>query len=205
MNAFRLRSLPSYYDGSLRTLCLSPTNPKSKRIPRTVVYERPKAGTSVGADAKRASDTNGDPLGLRSSEPDGYAEKIAKYVPAELVSVTCLFFAAFELSDARILLILAFGALINVAYLFAMSGQPAPRPEFYFLSALAFVFWAFAVVPQVRTYIGLEEPSKQAFVLAGTAFAIPLLDTLFSKVRGRKQSNGSSSGEKKTRPNGKRA
>jgi len=90
---------------------------------------------------------------------DGYLAKIGKYVPAEIVTLTTLGFAAFSPHGASIWLWLALGALVNVVYLFGAAVVPRgfyrPRWFFYVLSVGAYFLWAMAVIDVVKSQAGL--------------------------------------------------
>jgi hypothetical protein len=177
-------------------------------LPRGIVYDDPTlrqqyaslaAETSLSAIAPKAryelrrraganvSITNApataSPPGL---EKDGFATKIAKYVPAEVVTVVSLGFAAFPPHGTTVWAWVGAGAVVNVLYLLSSAvaqpnKYPRPRWYFYLLSAIAFVLWATAVLGPVRHEAGLtgrNEAAQQTFLLAAAAFALPLLDTL---------------------------
>jgi uncharacterized membrane protein YecN with MAPEG domain len=138
-------------------------------LARTVVYDTTHPGTSG------------------SRGPDGVASKIAKYVPAELVSIATLFFAAFTLTGWRVWLFVAVGAVFNVLYLLSVSraakDTPNPRVYFYVLSAVAFILWSMATIDSVAAAAhlsGSTSSGQRAFILALAAFSMPMLDTLFS-------------------------
>ncbi|GAB3665197.1 hypothetical protein GCM10027596_30950 [Nocardioides korecus] len=137
---------------------------------RTVVY--------AGTNADQARD------------PDGPASKIAKYVPAELIAISTLFFSSFTITGRTIWVVVAIGAVLNVVYLLSVSmsakDTPSPKLYFYVLSAVAFVLWSMATIDVVAKEAGLSgstSDGQRAFVLAFAAFAMPALDTLFSSVK----------------------
>ena len=82
------------------------------------------------------------------------------------------------------------GALANVLFLFATAlglsdETPRPRGYFYLLSAGAFVLWAIATIDIVQEAAGLTGDTaddKTAYILAATAFGLPLLDTVLSRL-----------------------
>ena len=122
--------------------------------------------------------------------PDGFASRVAKYVPAEMVSIAVLFFGVFKITGAAIWIYVAIGAVLNALYLWTVSraaaDTPNPRAWFYFLSALAFVLWSLAMIDAVAAEAGLSGDTSQgqrAFMLALTAFAIPALDTVLTAAR----------------------
>lgn len=123
--------------------------------------------------------------------PDGVASKIAKYVPAEMVTLATFFFSAFTISRAWVWVVLLVGAALNALYLFATSRRAtdthAPRWWFYALSGLAFIPWALATIDVVAKTVGLQGAAsdangRRAFVLFAATFVIPLIDELFSAI-----------------------
>lgn len=116
---------------------------------------------------------------------DDYVSKIAKYVPAETIAIATLFFGTWAVKGNWIWFWIGVGAVVNVLYLFVTALQqsgkvPPPRMYFYLLSAAAFVGWAIATMTVARGAAHLADDKKAAFVLAATAFIIPLLDSGFS-------------------------
>jgi hypothetical protein len=123
---------------------------------------------------------------------DAYLEKIAKYVPAEVITLTTLAVAALNPGGDTIWWILAVGAVVNVLYLFgtalAASASPLPRWYFYALSIMAYAFWATAIIPQVGDKVGIggdNAETEQTFALALAAFFVPLLDSIFTNLPAR--------------------
>jgi hypothetical protein len=121
---------------------------------------------------------------------DGYLSKIAKYVPAETVTLTLAAFAAFKPDGNTVWVFLAVGALANVVYLLSLASNEAvaqrPRAYFYALSVLAFLGWSIAVIEFVQTKVGLngdDADAQKAFVLAATAFLVPALDSILGKLK----------------------
>jgi hypothetical protein len=120
---------------------------------------------------------------------DSYLSKIAKYVPAETITATLAAFAAFEPDGNTIWIFLGLGAVANVVYLLgvAMNAPVTQRPRvyFYLLSVVAFFGWSIAVVEVVQTEFGItgdNAESQTAFVLVATAFLVPALDNILSKL-----------------------
>lgn len=118
---------------------------------------------------------------------DAYLEKIAKYVPVEIVTLTTLAVAAFQPTGGTIWWIVIGGALANVLYLFgtalAATATPLPRRYFYFLSILAYFIWAAAIIPEFGNKVGIggdNFEAEQTFALALAAFLVPLLDSIFT-------------------------
>jgi hypothetical protein len=181
-------------------------------MPRTIVYDSPQvraryqalvrqqqpAGTRINGAAAAAlrREAEQQVSGKRSSTganaaedskgEDGYLSKIAKYVPAETITLTTLGFAAFKPTGPGIWLWLALGSAVNGLYLFSVSlatvrTLPPPPAYFYVLAIAAYFLWAMAVVAPVQKQAGLtgsDAETKQTFVLASAAFVIPALDAI---------------------------
>lgn len=119
---------------------------------------------------------------------DGYLAKIAKYVPAETITLVTVFFAAFTIKGGWVWVAVGVGALANVVYLMSTSlinaaTTPPPRSYFYVLSVAAFALWALAVIPVVQAEAGLTGShlqARQTFFLALASFVIPALDTILT-------------------------
>lgn len=180
-------------------------------MPRTVVYDHPMVQAHL-MDAIGAADVPAKPTRsqrrtakLRAAKKetpavdkeqlaelptaDSYLSKIAKYVPAETVSITLAAFAAFNPDGNTIWVFLGVGAVANVIYLLGVATNlpvtQRPRAYFYGLSALAFLGWAIAVIQVVQLKVGIKgvnAADQEAFILAATAFVIPALDSIFGKL-----------------------
>jgi hypothetical protein len=144
------------------------------------------AGEPLPAGAEALAKTAEIPEPSRS---DGFLEKIAKYVPAESITLTTLAFAALTPTGSDVWWLVAAGAAANVLYLFGTALQSRketkemPRWFFYPLSALALALWSLAVIGVVGSEFGIGGSNAQAqktFALAFAAFLVPLLDTVAS-------------------------
>ncbi|HVQ59240.1 MAG TPA: hypothetical protein VMS60_10095 [Solirubrobacterales bacterium] len=136
---------------------------------------------------------------------DSYLEKIAKYVPAEIVTLTTLAVAAFEPAGNTIWWIVGAGALMNILYLFgtalAATSTPLPRLYFYPLSMLAYAIWAAAIIPAFGSKVGIggeNASTEQTFALALAAFLVPLLDSIFTNLSTRLQTAPQAASKPKT-------
>lgn len=180
-------------------------------MPRTIIYDSPKAQAELereesAAGARRptgpssrrrrrarrraeTADAATTEAAATLPRQDDYIAKIAKYVPAEVVAVSAAGFAAFNPTGRWVWAAAIVGVIANVIFLAAYAVRlpqaSRPRPYFYFLSAIAYVAWAAATIPQVRDKFGLggaDDTDKTAFILFAAAFGLPLLDTLFANV-----------------------
>lgn len=171
-------------------------------MPRTIVYQsRPVNQHYAAAYASRRAEGNavsrapassasrdivrdavqraarGEAVAAAAEVPDrdDLLARIAKYVPAELITLTTLGFAAFPPDGNTIWIYVAMGAALNLVYLFGTaltteSTTPRPRAWFYLLSVGAFAGWAFATLDEVQKKAGLTGDSattKQGFHPAG--------------------------------------
>jgi hypothetical protein len=143
-------------------------------MPRTIVYppvqkETVTFGGPGGGSAKRPS-----------TEVDGYAEKLTKYIPAEVIA----FFAPIaSVLASRVELLwstAAIGVIATPAYLFlsakSLPREKQPRPHFYILSVVAFIVWALAT-----SALGKQanlDPISTSFLLGVTVFLLPAVDGL---------------------------
>jgi hypothetical protein len=157
-------------------------------VPRTIVYTGPSPPQrSVRRGPATAAGGGAGDAALASR--DDLLARIAKYVPAEMITLVTLGFAAFPPDGNTVWVFVAIGAVLNVIYLFgtALSTAGAPRPPwfFYLLSAAAFVGWALVTVDAVQEKAGLDgdnATTQQGFILLGTAIFIPLVDIFFSRI-----------------------
>src|SRR6266851_2631963 len=138
-------------------------------MPRTIIY--PKAQNEVL--------TFGGPVGGAGKPPsaapaDGYAEKLTKYIPAELIA----FYAPVaSLLESRVELLwfaAAIGVIATPGYLFlsakSLPLEQQPRPHFYILSIVAFIVWALAT-STLGKHIKLD-PISTSFLLGATVFLL---------------------------------
>jgi hypothetical protein len=145
-------------------------------MPRAIVYDRPVKATSTTAaahvDAASASDHT----------PDGYWEKLAKYVPAEAIAFFTPLVAVWSPSHMALGLMIVLGAIANFLVLFGQSitlPTTCPRPHWYFylLATVAFVAWALGTNRDVQALLGMN-PAQAGSVLGMVVFFVPRLDDL---------------------------
>jgi hypothetical protein len=149
-----------------------------RRAARDVASRKAAENRAPGAAGKVAL--------AEADTKDSYLSKLSKYVPAEVLSLALLVFAAFDPGRKAIWPIVIAGALITAGYLLSVavtSSAPKPRWFFYLLAAAAFVGWAIATIDPVARRIGItgDNAETQKFaVLAITAFVIPALDPILN-------------------------
>lgn len=115
--------------------------------------------------------------------PDGYAEKLMKFVPAEVVA----FFApmAALVQDRPLLMVAAavVGLAATPAYLVAaarnLPSEQRPPLHYYILSSIAFVAWALGT-SDLGALAGLDSIAT-AFTLGVTVLLIPLADSVLTR------------------------
>jgi hypothetical protein len=150
------------------------------------------------AESKAAKPGKAPPTAPAESDDiagkDDFLSKIAKYVPAETITITTLAFAALNPTGNDIWWILIAGAALNVLYLLstalAAPKTPLPRWYFYFLSIPAYGLWAAAIIGAVGGKVGIggaDAEIEQTFVLALAAFLVPALDTIASHLAVRQE------------------
>lgn len=130
---------------------------------RTVVHARP------GVDAPGGG--------------DDYLAKLAKYVPAEVVSLFVTL-VALTGDDKTLLLVWTGVGLVATPlwFLFLARRQATnqqPRAYFYALATLAFAVWALGTTPALGDLFNLTDPISAAVLVLGVFF-IPLIDGLLS-------------------------
>lgn len=126
---------------------------------------------------------SGERMSRTITDRDGVASKVAKYVPAEMITVATAFFAAFDPSPPVTWVALGIGALLNACYLQVVARRDpqaaAPPRRFLLLSAVAFAMWSAATIDEVARTWGMGSGdlagAQRAFVLSLAAFVLPLL------------------------------
>jgi hypothetical protein len=116
--------------------------------------------------------------------PDGYKDKLIKYVPAEVLAFYTPLAAALTARTDLLITIAIAGLIATPIYLwYAASGKPkAERPlkHFYVLSALAFVAWAMCT-SALGVTLGLS-PVVASVILGITVLFLPPLDALLARA-----------------------
>jgi hypothetical protein len=180
----------------------TPTRHRTKKDRALLKEAREKA------DAKEASPRQPIEEGTQGGK-DSYLEKIVKYVPAEIVTLTTLAVAALQPAGSTIWWIVLIGGLANLLYLFGTSlanaDTPMPRWYFYPLSFLAYMVWAAAIIPEFGQKVGIggeNAQTEQSFALALGAFLIPLLDSIFTNLATRFHVQKSAGSDSRQSPTG---
>ena len=139
-----------------------------QRVPRTVV---PRSRKLRGA---------GD------AQPDGFPQKLIKYVPAEVLAFFVPATAALGPTREGLLWVAVAVAVIGTpGYLFlqsrALSPAEQPRLAFYALAVIAFLCWAVGTSTSVAGLVGLDE-IEAGFLLAAAVFLVPLIDGVIDEI-----------------------
>jgi hypothetical protein len=139
---------------------------KEEAMARTIIYPARPGGT----------------LQAEGNPPDPYADKIVKYVPAEVLS---FFLPAVTLANGRrtyLITCLVVGAIGTLVYLWLRKTSPSPRWYFYILGMISFVAWAVGTSAPTADLIGIA-PDAGTFWLAVAVFLIPGIDEALTKAK----------------------
>lgn len=140
--------------------------------------------------------TTQQPQSDRAGQIDGYADKLAKYIPGEVlagfVGLSSMAAAAADamtdgaVSDWPVLLVFVAGLVATPGYLYVQTRtrqDEVSRPHMYVLAAVAFVPWAMVVSAPVRDWFGASTATAE-FLLALAAFLLPLVDAVLCRLFG---------------------
>jgi hypothetical protein len=156
-------------------------------MPRTPIYPSNPNVIFLGP-----SNSNSPP----NTKPDDYLEKLAKYVPAEVL-VPYLPLTALSNKEWQIWASLIAGEVLTIGYLYAYGSRQEEccRPVWYYylLAALAFPAWAVGASAATASVLGIDAKSG-GFILGFAAFVIPLVDVIMTRLS---NSPGSSQGNSK--------
>lgn len=141
---------------------------------RTVIY--PARASSDGRAASSVAAGGGSP-------PDKYAEKLAKFIPAETVAFFVPIASVAESRPGLLVTAGLIGLLATPAYLWTTARDLAPelRPRwhFYVLAMVAFAIWALGT-SKLGALVGLDS-IETAFMLGVGVFLVPLIDSLLTR------------------------
>jgi hypothetical protein len=124
--------------------------------------------------------------GKPAEEADVYTDKIAKFVPAEVLAFFLPSVSKFaDQGDFWVGFIVVVGALATGVYLWqratTLKPEKQPLPHFYALAIFAFVMWALGSSGTVAKVIGLN-PDLGAALLGLTVFALPGIDFVLART-----------------------
>jgi hypothetical protein len=168
---------------------------------RTIVYKTRKKSKALARLSTEAADRNiristtGQPKGDENNdvrtkqEPDKFPDKLAKYIPAEMLAFFLPFSAAGQERGILIAALVA-GCIVTPGYLFitAKKNNPDQMPRFYYyiLASVAFAVWAQAT-SDLGCIVGLSK-TWSSFLLTGGVLLIPGVDELVTVLTNDKKS-----------------
>lgn len=119
-----------------------------------------------------------------SPKPDEYAEKLLKYVPAEVIAFFIPATATADANDHALLVVIFVVAAIGaLGYLYRASlSVPADKRGkwwSYPLALAAFTAWALGTSPATADVVDIA-PKTGGFILLIAAFVIPLADSIIT-------------------------
>lgn len=146
-------------------------------MPRTPTYPRAASTAETLPRSTAASASTAQPLSA-----DGMAEKIVKYVPAEVLAFYAPAYALIPEGDLLLRrIVLGAGLIGTVVYLLAARPKSAGPPAyFYVLAAIAFLAWAVGVSDVGVQLLGLS-PAASKVLFAVGVFLIPGIDEALTR------------------------
>jgi len=150
---------------------------------RTIVYSRARRQAAPGEGPETGRMQTTQPA---KPSPDGYPEKLTKYVPAEVLGFFAPWAANIDPAKHPNLLFGAaiIGLICTPIYLWLsarnLGPEQKPRPHFYALAAVSFLAWAITTSRLGET-LGLE-PEVASLILAAAVFLLPLADAVLEEV-----------------------
>ena len=152
-------------------------------MPRTVVHPMPGAPVGVLTDSSQGA-----------VRPDTLPEKIAKYVPAEVLAFFIPTYALLPEGDIGLRwTVLVIGLIGTVVYL--MVSRPAdaqPRSFFYVLAAISYLAWAIGTSDAGTELFKLSEAASRV-LFAAAVFLVPGVDELIMRAIARREAAGADS------------
>lgn len=182
-----------------RTIIYPQRRSAASGVKKTVVYPgdqvtavKPKP--SAGDAAEEPLSTQGEPVEVKE-RPDEFESKLIKYIPAEVISFYAAVYALIPKSRAEsgsldhlalVIIVLLVGALLTPGYLFIRRDKAnPPRPYFYALAILAYVFWTAGVSSVVKDLLGIDNEWLSKFIFLLGVFLVPFFDELVSAIADR--------------------
>jgi hypothetical protein len=139
-------------------------------MPRGIVY----ATTQVGP--------------LAAGDGDGYLEKVAKYVPGEVLAFVVPAVATLKATDSQLLawtfwigLIATPLYLLYVAYEHTEPGK-RPKPHFYLLAVAGYVVWALVGFDKLGGTFGFDFSVSRVVILPAWVLLAPMIDWVVGRL-----------------------
>lgn len=159
-------------------------------MPRTIVYATHTPRPQAAADGQPtfggpSTESATKPSGSKSvAIPDGYAEKLTKYVPAEVVAFFTPIAAVVGERPALLIAATVVGLLATPGYLWnttkGLDPEQKPQPHYYFLAGISFLAWALGT-SKLGSLIGMDHVTT-SLILGAAIFLLPLADALLEKT-----------------------
>jgi len=117
-------------------------------------------------------------------EPDGYAERLVKYIPGEAIALFLPFASIKSISDPQLIAVLAAVAVLTLLWAFDRNAKLDPqlrRPKglVALWSLVAFAAWALGTSATTQQLVAWP-PLTCAIILAVTAALMPKVDDLLT-------------------------
>lgn len=150
-------------------------------MPRTPTYPR-AAPTAASTAETLPRSTTASASAAQLLSADGMAEKIVKYVPAEVLAFYAPAYALIPEGDLLLRrIVLGAGLMGTVVYLLAARPKSAGPPAyFYVLAAIAFLAWAIGVSDVGVQLLGLSSAASKVLFAVGV-FLIPGIDEALTR------------------------
>ena len=161
-------------------------------MPRTVLYasdvrppeEKPPEDPAdllqpkSAGTPRKVKEKSGPPPAVPN--PDGYGEKLLKYIPAETIAFYAPLAAIPGIGSAARWAILLVGLGITVLYLVAQAKREKlkPPPAYFVLGGIAFLAWALGTSDFLTAVAGVDAVWG-GVILGAAVFGIPGIDEAF--------------------------
>ena len=153
---------------------------------RALVY--PESVTRSHGNQPRGRGRNRPSRNRHQGDPDGYREKLIKYVPAE---ATAFFLPAAALLNARDtgrlswIVVLILGMVITVLFVGGTVSTENPLPPYYtyILAVAAFIVWSFGTTQIGSSLFDNWESAIADIAVGAGVFIIPGIDQFVTRRR----------------------
>lgn len=149
-------------------------------MPRQIISGRDLLTSSEADEDRKRGLAGVDSSGEQyAGEPDGYRERLLKYIPAEVVALYLSLTTMLQADTTNVhsaiygWIALAFAAGVTPLYLWRI--QNVTKAQQLLLSTISLVVWAFALGGPFKS-LDWYDASLASLVLACSTFALPLID-----------------------------